>query len=307
MDRGKYIDFHEDDEPNTFWGFVKSKEGKFEFKKYHANHAKLGDSDSVYCSLPESLTEGMEIEDIVNVADGAVEHANSSYAEFLKHAFNCPESRTHHIESNREIVADAVFVASKKRYAAHVIDDEGSRVDKLKIMGLEIKRSDTSEAVKDMLYELVKMILDGKTQDEILTRTKEMKKDFMEMDLKKIGKPTGCKGLIKYTEQIEKTGSMKGVPYQVRSVLFYNSLCGPEDKKVDPGEKVTILYIKDHRSKYIAFPSDINTLPSFMDDLIIDYDTQWQKAQKKLVAYLSAVGYDLDSRREAKRQELFGF
>lgn len=306
MDIGRYVDFHEDDEYNTIWNFIPTEKG-FKFEKYTLTYARLGDSDSVYCSFPASVTNERGTDDVVDAADAVVEYANESYPSFVKHAFNCPPERTGEIKSNREIVADAVFVASKKRYAARVVDDEGERTNKLKIMGLEIKRSDTPTTVQNYLYHLIEMILNDVSKEKIQEEIKKMKEGYSEEDLKDIARPMGCNKLKFYQDQYDKTGSTKGFPYQVRAAMFYNSMCSPSDRKVRPGDKIGIVYIKDRRSKYIAFPADLNVLPSFIDDLVVDYDTQWKKAEKKIISYMKAIGYDFDSQKAAVRNDLFGF
>lgn len=306
MDTGRYVDFHEDDEPNTIWNFVPTGDG-FSFKKYTLNHARLGDSDSIYCCFPKNITDESIVDDIVEASDAVASYVNSSYPDFLKHAFNCPSTRTHHVQSNREIVADAILVMSKKRYAAHVINDEGETVDKIKILGLETKKSDTPEFVKKALYQMISAILEGKDKGHLDSMIRRFEREYKHQDLKDIARPMSVKGLKKYNDEYEMTGSDKGFPYNVRAARYYNSLCGPSDRKIMPGEKVGILYIKSRESKYIAFPIDINEFPSFMNDIVIDYKTQWEKAHKKIVSYMSAVGWDFQSQKEEKREKLFGF
>lgn len=306
MDSGKYIDFSEDCEPNTIWNFIPTTEG-VSFRKYTLSHARLGDSDSIYCCFPEELTKHSTSEDIIGAADAVADFVNSSYPDFLKHAFNCPASRTHHVESNREIVADSILVMSKKRYAAHVINDEGESTDKIKILGLETKKSDTPEFVKNALYQIIAAILEGKDKSHLDYMIRKFEREYRHQNLKDIARPISVKGLKFYNDEYEMTGSEKGFPYNVRAARYYNSLCGPSDRKIMPGEKVGILYIKSRESKYIAFPIDINEFPSFMNDIVIDYKTQWEKAHKKIVSYMSAVGWDFQSQKEEKREKLFGF
>lgn len=303
MDIGRYRDF-DGDIPNVVWNFVED-EGKFTFRQYHLNHARLGDSDSVYCSIPASITT--DADELIDISDGIVDYVNDSYPAFIKHVFNCPESRVSEISSNREIVASSIFVVSKKRYAARVIDDEGKRVDKLKIMGLEVKRSDTPEAVQRYLLDLINMILDDASRHDIEKAISKMKEQYQNEDIKSIARPMSCKGLKIYQDKLDVTGSTKGFPYQVRAAMFYNSLCSSTDKKIMPGDKIGIVYIKDRRSKYIAFPVETNDLPQFIYDVAIDYDMMWSKASKKIDSYMQSIGYDFDSLKNEVRKDLFGF
>lgn len=308
MDQGKYIDFDEENEErNVVWNFVEQKNGGFKFEQYHLNHATLGDSDSVYLKLSDIFDSDAKVDDVVDMADTITRYVNDSYHNFAMHAFNCPADRTNELLSNREIVADAIYVSTKKRYAAHVVDDEGKRVDKLKIKGMEIIKSDTPAYVKVMLMDMVRAILDDKSRQDLQDMIKEFKIEYQKHPLRDIARPMSVKGLKKYNDMLETTGSTKGFPYNVRAAMFYNSLCGTSDKKIVPGDKIGIIYIKDPRSKYIAFPIDINEFPSFMNGLVVDYETQWEKAYKKITSYMASMGWDLESRKKELRKNLFGF
>jgi len=298
----EYKDF---EHTNEIWTWVE-KAGEFVFEKDRLEYVVAGDTDSAMLKFPPSI-HFESPEEMVEIADEIGNMTNESFSSWAKHAFNIPEERTGVLQTDREIVADAAFFVSKKRYVMHVINDEGKPSDKLKIMGLEVKRSDTPSIVQEYLTDLINMILDDKSADEIKEEIVKMKDNYSKVDLKDIARPMSCKGLKIYQDKFEKTGSTKGFPYQVRAAMFYNSLCGPSDKKIKAGEKIGILYIKDPRSKYIAFPSESNTLPEFVYDMVIDYDTQWQKVEKKIISYLKAMGYDFDSQKAAVREELFGF
>lgn len=262
------------------------------------------DTDSIMMSI--SIKKD-SIDEYVELADEVGDIVNSTFPDFIKHAFNCPEDRKNTITTGREIVSDKSLFLSKKRYIMHVVDDEGERCDKLKIMGVELKKSDTAEAVKDMLAKVVNMILDDVSGEDIIQNIKNMKEDYRNYSIKDIARPISCKGLKKYQTIYEETGSKKGAPYQVRAAMFFNDNCTINDKKVVAGDKIGVVYIKNPKSKYVGFPIETNNLPEFVDDLIIDWDTQWDKAYKKLESYISAIGLDIKSRKKTIRQDLFGF
>lgn len=300
-----YTDF---EETNKIWGWVSiDKPPFYEFKEIEINNAIAGDTDSIMLSIDE-LVDGMEQKEIVSFADEIGKMTNESFPEFCKHAFNCPESRKDTIKTDREIVSDKSFFLSKKRYIMHVIDKEGKEKDELKIMGVELKKSDTSVAVKKLLMILVNMILDGASMGDVLQRVKMMKKEFREFSPKEIAKPISVKSLKKSQDIFEMTGDLKGIPYHNRAAMFWNKIKKPNDKEIYTGEKIGVLYIKHKMSKYIGIPIDLISFPDwFENDIIIDYDTEWSKAEKKLNNYLSSMGWDLASRKEEQRQKLFGF
>lgn len=266
------------------------------------------DTDSSMVKLPDSL-QGVNEEDLILIADTVADAVNDSFPQYMQDIFNIPDSRKDVIQTGREIVFDKAFFLTKKRYIIHVIDDEGKKCDKLKIQGVEIKKSDTSTAVKTLLMELVNDILDDKSMECVLDRIRVMKEEFRDrFTPQEIATPISCRTLKKCQDSFKITGSMKGFPYQVRAAMFYNSLCGPKDQLVYSGDKIRLLYITGASSKYIGFPADLEEMPEWwLDDFKIDYNTEWDKAHKKLTNYLTAMGWDNGSRKRAAAEDIFGF
>lgn len=263
------------------------------------------DTDSIMLSMKALSIQNAD--EAVAIADEIGAITNSEFPSFMKHAFNCPDERLDSIQTDREVVSDKALFLSKKRYIMHIINNEGTPCDKLKIMGVELKKSDTPIAVKNILSKLVNEILDGKTGSELLSVVDLMKRDYAKNTFREIARPISCKGLKKYQDKLDETGSDKGIPYQVRAAMFYNSMCGPSDKQIMPGDKIGVVYIKNPKSKYVAFPIDINEMPEFMGKLVVDWETQWDKTFKKIENYLSSIGMDIKSRKADIRRNLFGF
>lgn len=293
---------------NVVFGWVLEPEtSEYSWSEITLNNLKFGDTDSAGLSVSHLFDEDAAVDDVVEVADTIGQLTNKSFPDFCIQAFNCPADRKHIIETDREVVSDKSLFLSKKRYIMHVVDSEGQRVDKLKIMGVELKKSDTSKAIKTLLMELVVAILDGKQEKELLGMIKEMKNRFKTFQPSEIAKPIGVKTLKKCQDILATTGSDKGFPYQVRATMFWNSLCSKTDKTIVPGDKVGLLYIKHHKSKYIAFPIDMTVFPEWFYEIQVDYETEWTKAHKKLESYLASIGLDIQGRKDTIKQELFGF
>lgn len=291
---------------NEVWTWVDHEDG-YHFEKVTLNNMIGGDTDSSMFSLENVVDPDTPEDDVVEVADLIGELTNESFPDFCEFAFNCPKERRDIIQTDREVVSDKSLFLTKKRYIMHIVNNEGVSVDKLKIMGVEIKKSDTPKAVKDYLLELVNLILDGNEEDALREKISEFKLDFRTRPLKEIGRPISCKGLYKYQKMYEMDESMKGFPYQVRAAMFYNSMRSKLDKEIMPTDKISVIYIKHPDTKYVALPIDQNQTPSFMKNIVVDYDTLWDKANSKITAYLSAIGYDFKSKKAAKKKELFGF
>lgn len=247
-----------------------------------------------------------EEDEIVQLADDIGEIVNESFPEFIRNAFNCPPERSDSIKTDREIVSDKSFFLTKKRYILSVINDEGKKVKKYKIMGVELKKSNTSKAVKDILMNMVERILDGESMADLNKAIEGYKEKFFNLPMSEIAKPSGCGTLVKCQRILEATGSDKGFAYQARAALFYNSLCGTMDRPVMPGDKIGIVYIKHPKSKYIGYPIDATYFPDWMEDIVIDYKANWSKAKKTIENYMSAMGWDVKSQKEQVSKSLFG-
>ena len=271
---------------------------------FFANDILVHNTDSGIFSL---IDESVVLDDVIDVADTIASITNDSFPDFVKHAFNCPEDRKHTIQTDREVVSDKSLFLSKKRYIMHIVNDEGKEVDKLKIQGVEIKKSDTPKAVQDYLLKVTKMILDGYSEEEVKEEVAKMKEDFKKRPIQEIARPMSVKKLKQYYDMVDMTGSKKGIHWNGLAAMFYNSLCSTRDKKITPQDKVGILSIRHKDSKYVGFPMDLDELPDFMYDLTYDYPVMWDKSYKKINNYLESLGWDARSKKESKKEELFGF
>ena len=185
-------------------------------------------------------------------------------------------------------------------YVMHIINLEGRPVDKFKIMGVAIKKTDTPKIVQDFLRVLVEMLMDKKSYEDVQSFVDSYEKIYYTKSFVEIGKPMNIKGLKKYETKFEKTGSKKGFPYHVKASMNYNSLCGPNDKRIMSGDKIRVVYLKHPKFKNIAVPVDVDVLPDFIDNLIIDWETQWQTVVKKIDIFLKPIGYDRSGRQKKK-------
>ncbi|WGH49526.1 DNA polymerase [Alishewanella phage vB_AspM_Slicko01] len=298
----EYTDFEEE---NKFWLPVEQVDGSIKMTKYHSNFQVAGDTDSCYMRIPEEFNI-LEKGEMIEFCDQIASITNDGFDGFCKSAFNMPESRFGTIAADREAVSDKSLFLSKKRYIMHLVNMEGKDVDKLKIMGVEIIKSDTSKFTKKILMDVVNMILDGKQREEVLATIKERKSMIYDAELHDLATPAGCRTILKAYKQLEETGGLKGIHFTARSAIFYNTLCGDKDQKIRAGDKIGIIYIKNTKSKYLGFPKDATYLPDWMDDIVIDYDTHWDKSFKKIENYLESMGWDNKSMTQSIRSNLFG-
>lgn len=265
------------------------------YTDYQPTNIIAGDSDSSYIDLSKLFDKDSNKEDVIEYSDNLGKRVNDTFTEFMGDIFNVSPERAKTIQTDREAISDKSVFFSKKRYAMHVINNEGIDCDKLKIMGLEIKKSDTPIIIQNFLKDLVNLLLDHTSYEDVKKFIDDFKEHYMSQDVKVVGKPSNIKTLNKYTDKFNTQGNFKGFPYHVKASMIYNTLCEPSDVNIRSGDKVKIVYIKDPNISAIAFPSDSETLPSFMDNIDVDWKVMWEKVEKKLEIYLKPIGYDKDS------------
>jgi DNA polymerase elongation subunit (family B) len=269
------------------------------YQEYQSKYLIAGDTDSAYIDLSDVFDKDADKKDVIEFADYIGQTTNDSFKHFMKDVFNVPDERTDIIQTDREVVSDKSYFLAKKMYVMHVIDQEGVEVDKLKMMGVSIKKTDTPVVVQDMLRELVDLLMDQTPYQEVKKFLDNFKEKYMKLPLIDIGKPIGVKSFAKYHNIFQNTGTMKNFPYHVRAALYYNSLCGNKDKTIVSNDKIRIIYIKHPKFKYIGLPVDVEEYPSFVDGLHVDWKAQWETVQKKIDIFLTPIGYDQKGRQSA--------
>lgn len=267
----------------TFKTFVDNK-----YVDYEPKHVIMGDTDSVVMDLSCIYDRSAAIADVTKTGDDIGVIVNDAFSDFLIDTFNIPKKRTSIIETEREIISDKSYFLGKKTYVMHVIDSEGVICDKMKMMGVAMKRSDTPVIIQDLLSELVDMIMDGASFETVETYILDFKEEYESKSIFEIGRPTS----VKHMNPHATAG-------HITAARYYNSLCTPNDIKIRAGDKVKVVYLDDKEHKSIAFPTDLTHLPNFFNDLEINWSRQWETVYNKIEVYLKPIGYDFESRQQA--------
>lgn len=277
------------------------------YQDYDPKYLIAGDTDSSILDLSDVFDEQSSKEEVCEFADSIGEKVNETFPQFMKDVFNVSEDRSNVIQTEREVVADKAYFLAKKMYVMHVVNSEGIDEDKLKMMGVAIKKSDTNKLVQDMLRELVEMLMDRKPYEEISKFIETFKNDYHQRHISEIGRPISLKSYHKYERIYEKTNSFKGIPYHIKAALMYNSLCTSRDKKLESSDKAQIVYIKHYKNNAIAIPVDVDVLPDVLDELTIDWKRQWETVQSKIDIFLKPIGYDKKSRQKQHTRSLLTY
>lgn len=209
----------------------------------------------------------------------------------------------------REVIADVGIFVAKKRYALSVWNSEGVQYKepKIKVTGLDLVRSSTPAAIKDVLKQGVKEVL-YKEQTDVQQFISSYKEDYMKLDVKQISFPRGVNGMKTYA------GSpiyQKGCPVHVRAALLFNhhvKRLGLEDRYqlIADGSKIKFVYLKMPNPFHENVIGYVDKLPSeFGLEKYIDYNTMFEKSfDAPMQSLIEPLGWATE--HKASLEDLFG-
>ena len=286
-----------------------------------------GDTDSVYFSAWPALQDDVEsgkldfnIDKCITLYDQVCEQANTTFPDFMLRAFHCPKTRSDVIAAGREIVAKSGLYITKKRYAALVIDNEGFRTDtdgkpgKVKAMGLDLRRSDTPVFMQEFLKELLLMVLTDASQEDVLERITEFRKEFEQRPGFEKGSPKRANKIGHYQRLEEKQGKAN-MPGHVRASINWNTLKRMNGDKysqeIVDGMKVIVCKLKPNPLGYtsVAYPTDELRLPEWFKELPFDDAAMAETIiDNKLDNLIGVLNYPLeDTKQHNTFSSLFDF
>jgi len=197
------------------------------YTDYETEYVIAGDTDSAYIDLSAVFDKEDDIEDVIKFADEIGERTNAAFPQLMLDVFNSKPDRSEVIQTEREVVSDkSYFLGGKKMYVMHIVNNEGISVDKLKVMGVAIKKSDTAKIIQVFLRELVEMLMDKKTYEEVKEYLDSFEESYYNKSFLEVGKPMGIKSLKKYEVIYEERNrkNMKNFPYHVE-IQIHCSTC----------------------------------------------------------------------------------
>ena len=290
-----------------------------------------GDTDSTYFSaypiLKPEIDKGeiqWDKDTITSYYEAVCEEVNKTFPNYMNKAFHTTVELGAIIAAGREISAQSGIFITKKRYAALVYDNEGKREDtdgkpgKVKAMGLDLKRSDTPAFMQEFLKELLMTTLTDGTEEDVIQRIIEFRKEFRDMDSWKKGTPKRVNNLTKFRGIVNKYDKSKNnairdgrsandikkpaLPGHVRAALNWNTLRDINSDKysieITDGMKTVVCKLKDNPLGYtsVGYPTDETRLPQWFTELPFDDDLMEHTIiTKKLENLLGVLKWDLDA------------
>ena len=295
------------------WQHLASKTNEVMSGEYihTGNCIVTGDTDSCYMSLNEAFKRthpdfNYDMDNVIKYADSVGKEVNGSFPQYMIDTFHCTTEGAAREGSEREVVASRGLICGKKRYALLVIDKDGYRQDvdgkpgKMKIMGIQVARSDTPKLVRDLLKKMLQSILVDGTKEKLYEILKEFgKTKWSQLEPWEKGRPKACNKLKFYTDEYNKTG--KCSVGQVMASINWNKLIDANNDKISPkvldGDKVIVCSLNPNNAygmKSIAYPIDLISLPQWFKELpFAEQDMEGSIIDKTLDTVFEAVDWKL--------------
>ena len=281
----------------------------------HVGKAMIyGDTDSAYFSAYEVLKKEIDEgkipwtkESVVKLYDQVAGEVNNSFKKFMGQAFHCMRSRAEVIQAGRESVATSGLFITKKRYAILIYDLEGFRTDqegksgKIKAMGLDLKRSDTPVYIQNFLSELLLMVLNNNTEEQVLDKITQFRNEFKTRPGWEKGSPRRANNIGEYAKKEARQGKAN-MPGHVRASINWNTLKRMNSDKysqeIMDGMKVIVCKLKKNPLDFtsVAYPVDELHIPKWFKELPFDDATMESTIiDNKLGNLLGVLGWDIKS------------
>lgn len=275
--------------------------------------------NSVYFTLADKSPS--DVDEAVGLADAAADRVNSSMPAAMRAAFFVPESRNT-ISVEREIVAHrGMFKDGKKRYALAVDDKSGFREQSMKIMGMDTKRTEIPEFIRDFLKACIEAVVrDGKQLVDVRKMVEEFRSVVASKDPWELGRLTSVSELTAGA-QLRRSFEAGLIPnprlhYAVvaadntnRYIDYFKD--GTLDRVRD-GDKVLVYDIKRDSSRNplevasVAVPVGTRVIPQWFKDLPFDVAAAEQKLlMQKLDVTFGDIGWDLRP-ADTNAEDVFG-
>ncbi|MDY6775215.1 MAG: DNA polymerase domain-containing protein [Halobacteria archaeon] len=249
------------------------------------------------------LGSDREFDEIIETGEVIEEKVNESYDDLARDEFNA-SADTHRWEIEFEKLYRRFFQAGKKkRYAGHLIWNEGKEVDEIDITGFEYKRSDVAQVTKDVQEEVIRRIVTGEEFDSVAEYLRDVIDEFKEGDFSYdyIGIPGGIgQKLDAYDTD---TAQVKGAKY-ANEHLGTNFTSGSKPKR---------LYIKrvkpsDDGQQYP--PTEVVCFEyeeQIPDEFVVDWDKMLQKTLEEPISrILEALGWSWSEVESGQEQTGLG-
>jgi hypothetical protein len=217
-------------------------------------------------------------------------------------------SDEHYFDLKPEFIFKKAYWSGKRRYAQHIVDQEGIERDDIVMMGLDIMKSNFPPYFRNFGEELIKNILFSKPKEEIDKDVMDFKNSIQTVDWIKLLKPTGLKKMGEYIERKPMAGELftklkLKCPVNTKAALASNDFLrfkGLTQKypEFTIGDKMYIAILKPNPYQLTVIGlNGYNDAPEILDlvNKYIDRDGLFDSIMRnKLETLYSDIGWELN-------------
>jgi len=246
-----------------------------------------GDTDSIYLSLNPLVkgkgikvcTDGKVTPEMYKLTEELEKYLNEEITKWANKALNAKDSR---FVFKRETICDTALFIEKKRYVAHVLDDEGLPVDKFKYVGVSVVTTSVPKKIKPFIKNVAETMLRTKSLNETNKVYAQMYEKYKEFQVEDIATTRGITDYDSYAIDCNGFQVGKGTPVHVKSAYYYNTLLdqfniADKYEKIGNGDKIKWFYTMPNRYK-IESMAYKDYLPEEIKQVFqIDIETMFEK------------------------------
>ncbi len=271
------------------------------------------DTDSLYLDLGDMVEKylpGGENQKIVKFLDRASKQIITVLNDRYESLAEYTNAYANRMSTKREFIAENGIWTGKKRYALNTWAKETVFYDqpKIKVVGLESKKSSFPLPCRKAMEKTIHMILQGGTEAGVMEYIKQFRAEFNQLPIDEIGLPIGVNNLEEYKSSVQIYS--KGTPKHVKGSLIYNVFL--KRKKVTnlpqiySGDKVKMYYLitpNPVHDEVISIP--LHLPAEFGLEKYIDKDALFDRSYLHPVErMLDAIGWK--SKKENTLEGIFG-
>lgn len=253
------------------------------------------DTDSMYLSLEnvvnyytrdKNFSRDEIVQFCVDFTDNIIQPLIDKSSAEIAYWFNAYENS---LSMDKEIISDVFVSSGKKRYCCRIWDNEGVRLTKpkQKIVGLEIKRSDTPADVRIKLGKIIELLFVG-DNNKLIDFIDSYRKEHRTLHIDKIAIPSGISDIDKFYKDPKLTK-----PMHVKASMLFNELTihNQEFNPINNGDKIKYVFLKRNpitNADVIGF-NDSQFIYSTGLDKFVDYDRLFERTFLNPVKTLTDV------------------
>ena len=219
-------------------------------------------------------------DEVYKICEELTAYLNTEIRAWAITAFNSNDCR---LVFKREAICDVGLFLEKKRYALHLLDDEGIKMDKFKYTGVEVVRTTMPDPVKPHVKNIIETMMLTRSQSKTDEAVKKAYDIFTSLPVEDISFVVGLSSFDEYVSRCKGFQVPKGMPIHAKAGHYYNIII--KDLNLDntremavEGDKLRWVYIKKSNKYGITTIGFKDKMPEeFAGMFEIDYELMFSK------------------------------